>query len=161
MSRYEIQIENCEYSERRFTKDASSVNGEWAMMRLVEEWIRDNHEDLRLELDPDSNIPQTETYPFEVTITDTDDGAEANKTVYAQPDEPVDAEGDWEYQGCYNSVEYYVCASLEEDGADWWKLVDHTRLAETDGYPLITYTQETPERFVEADADETDEEDED
>lgn len=146
-NRYEILIENEAYDERDFSSDPANVNGEWAMMELVADWIRKNHRDVRDYVDPNENIPLTKTYDFQVSITDTEDGAEAGQTVYADPDEPEDADGEWEYRGCVNDIEYFVCESLDGDD-NWWRIKDHSKLAETDGHVLITYTQETPERFA-------------
>lgn len=140
-NRYEILIENEAYDERDFSDDPTNVNGEWAMMELVADWIRKNHRDVRDDVDPNSNTPLTKTYDFQVSITDTEDGAEADQTVYADPDEPDDADGDWEYRGCINDIEYFVCGSLSGDD-DWWKIDDHSVLRDTDGWSLITYTQD-------------------
>lgn len=143
--RFTITIDGYDYDERNFSADPQSLAGEWAMLGLVEAWVRDNHMELRLSFGHE--VADTETTSFDVSVTDIDDEV-AQQQVFAQPDEPDDADGDWEYRGCYNSIEYYVCASLEE-GDNWWKIEDNNRLREQDGWATITYTQDTPDQFVE------------
>jgi hypothetical protein len=157
MSRFQITIDGCEYDEDNFTNNPEDVAGEWAMLGLVEEWIQEHHNGLRGALN--HQVSDLETTYFEVEVTDEDD-AEASKSVYVQPDEPDDADGDWEYMGCYNSVEYSVCESLTDGEAQWWKIDDNSKLGEMDGVSEITYTQNTPERFDEEEEEEEEEENE-
>ena len=143
--RFEITIDRCEFTERQMGIDLSGADCAEEAFALVAEWIEENHLELRLDCRHD--VSELETTEFEVDVEDTeidedDSHRYCSVTYYVHPDEPDDADGQWKYRGCYNSVEYRVCESFD-GGKDWWWMEDYRNLGEHGRKTERTYTQDT------------------
>lgn len=138
-NRFEAIIDRFDYADLIPGLDeAGTLDEAW---NVVTDWLDEKHGWFRAELD----LGDLETLPFEVEVIDTEDedGARVRDfEYYVLPDEPDDADGEWEYRGCYNSCEYRVCGSIE-DGAAWWWIEDCSDLGGRKGCPDRTYTQDT------------------
>jgi hypothetical protein len=142
--RFEVIIDRSD-----FTSDIDGLEGVESLdeaWEVVTQWVDKNHASLRLDCEHNrGGTTELETTAFELMVTDTEDedGASvSDNEYYVLPDEPDDADGKWEYRGCYNSREYRVCGSIEGE-ADWWWIEDCSDLGGRDGCPDRTYTQDT------------------
>ena len=142
--RFEVIIDRSDFtSEIDGLDGVESLDEAW---EVVTQWVDQTHASLRLDCEHDrGGTTELETTTFELRVTDTEDedGASvSNDKYYVLPDEPDDADGEWEYRGCYNSCEYRVCGSIE-GGSVWWWIEDCSDLGGRDGCPDRTYTQDT------------------
>lgn len=124
-------------------EDAETLKEAW---NLLTDWVEENLPIIQLDWGYDGcdhgNV-ELETVSFELSVTDSRDDSEISESnYYIFPNEPEDADGEWEYRGCYDSVEYRVCGSIE-GGKDWWWLEDCSELQARGGWADRTYTQDT------------------
>lgn len=138
-SRYEVYVDGNEFNDVDLS-EATSAEEAW---ELVTDWLMD-HSNEQL------NEVHTGTANFEVAVTDTDDDSKFDQVFFVHPDEPEDADGEWEYLGRLNNIEYQACDSI--DGEDrWYWIEDENNPADFGGLANRTYTQDTsmiPDEFI-------------
>ncbi len=156
-SRFEVYVDGYEFNDVDLS-EATSAYDAWDQ---VTDWLLDNAEEQLDEV-------LTKTSGFSVSVTDTDDDSKFYQDIFVHPNEPSDADGDWEYLGRLNNIEYRVCDST--GGEDrWYWIEDENNPSDFGGLANRTYTQDVamiPDEFVvedearftiEIDGDEVDE----
>ena len=137
--RFEVYVDGYEFNDVDLS-EATSAEDAWD---LVTDWLLENSEEQLGEV-------LTKTIGFSVSVTDTDDDSRFNQDIYVHPNEPSDADGDWEYLGRLNNIEYRVCDST--GGEDrWYWIEDENNPSDFGGLSDRTYTQDAsmiPDEFV-------------
>ncbi|BFI96305.1 MAG: hypothetical protein RSP_18150 [Rhodanobacter sp.] len=130
-SRFEVYVDGYEFNDVDLS-EATSAEEAWD---LVTDWLLD-HSDEQLD------EVHTKTIGFAVSVTDTDDDSRFYQVFFVHPDEPSDADGEWEYLGRLNNIEYRVCDST--GGEDrWYWIEDENNPSDFGGLSDRTYTQDT------------------
>lgn len=144
-SRFEVYVDGYEFNDVDLS-EATSAYDAWDQ---VTDWLLDNAEEQLDEV-------LTKTSGFSVSVTDTDDDSRFAQAIFVHPDEPSDADGEWEYLGRLNNVEYRVCDST--GGEDrWYWIEDENNPTDFGGLANRTYTQDTsmiPDEFIVEDEEE-------
>ena len=144
-SRFEVYVDGNEFNDVDLS-EATSAEEAWD---LVTDWLLENSDEQLDEV-------HTETISFDVYVTDLDDDSRFRQDIFVHPDEPSDADGEWEYLGRLNNVEYRVCDST--GGEDrWYWIEDENNPTDFGGLANRTYTQDTsmiPDEFILEDEDE-------